>query len=142
MDPITTTHQFQVSIDSTNLGMWTECSGIEAQYDIEEYVEGGQNFFTHKLPGRIKYGNITLKRAIDGRSGEVAAWFNSVLLQSASRTTGSITLLGEDHEQLARWSISDVIPVKWSGPSLDADKGIIAEESLELAHHGFVFEAF
>jgi phage tail-like protein len=30
-------------------------SGLSVEYDMEEFKEGGENRFTHKLPGRTKY---------------------------------------------------------------------------------------
>ncbi len=130
---------FHVTIDNADIGHWTGCKGLTASYEIEEYTEGGQNLFTHKLPGRITFENITLTRSVDESSGQVAAWFNSLNQQSFVRGTASITLYDGDHEKVASWSVSDVVPVKWSGPSLEAGQNRVAEETLELAHHGFTF---
>jgi hypothetical protein len=33
-----------------------------------------------------------------------------------------------------------VIPVKWQGPSFSAESAKVATETLEIAHHGFMFE--
>mgnify|MGYP001823766526 CR=1 FL=1 len=40
--------------------------------------------------------------------------------------------------EVASWSLADVIPVRWTGPSLDVDANSVATESLELAHNGFL----
>ena len=129
---------FEVQIDGHSIGLWTECTGLVAQYQIEEYEEGGQNMFVHKLPGRLKFENIKLKRALDGQSGKVASWFASVHHSSVVRTTASITLLDPELEKVADWHLMDVVPVRWSGPSLNAGQNAVAEEELELAHHGFI----
>ncbi len=128
---------FYVTVDAMDIGAWTECSGLAASYEVEEYVEGGQNSFVHKLPGRLKYDNIKLKRQLDADSAKVARWFSS-LQQSGSRSTASITAYDGDLEVVASWSLVDVIPVRWTGPSLSADGGKVGSEELELAHHGFM----
>jgi len=128
---------FYVTVDAMDIGMWTECSGLSAKYEIEEYEEGGQNLFVHKLPGRLKYDNIKLKRPVDADSAKVARWFGS-LRRSASRSTGSITAYDENVEIIAQWQLVDVIPVSWSGPSFSVDGAKVGTEELELAHHGFM----
>jgi len=35
-----------------------------------------------------------------------------------------------------RWNLLDAFPVKWEGPSFNADDASIVMQSLELAHHG------
>ena len=35
------------------------------------------------------------------------------------------------------WELTDVVPVRWTGPSLNSDSSKVAAETLELAHHGF-----
>lgn len=128
---------FFVTVDAMDIGSWTECGGLSAKYEIEDYVEGGQNGFVHKLPGRLTYTNVTLKRTVDGESGKVAAWFAS-LQRSASASTASITAYDDNIEVIATWNLVDVIPVSWKGPSFGVDSGRIGIEELELAHHGFL----
>ena len=36
------------------------------------------------------------------------------------------------------WTLTGVIPVRWTGPSLSVDSPKVATETLELAHHGFL----
>jgi phage tail-like protein len=136
---IAVTYLFHVTIDGQDIGMWTECNGLSAQYEIEEYEEGGQNMFVYKLPGRIKYENIKLKRALDEQSGRVAKWFSMVnMAAAAARSTASIEVFDLNLDPVANWRRADVLPVKWTGPSFKADNTSVATEELELAHHGFL----
>ena len=52
--------RFKVAIDGHELGNWQKCDGLNVEYDIQEYREGGQNGFVHRLPGRAKYENVKL----------------------------------------------------------------------------------
>jgi phage tail-like protein len=128
---------FYVTVDAMDIGTWTECSGLSAKYDVDDYEEGGQNRFVHKLPGRLKYTNAKLKRAVDADSAKVARWFSS-LAKTGARSTASITAYDGDLEVMATWGLVDVIPVSWSGPSFSVDGGKVGIEELELAHHGFM----
>ena len=59
---------FEVQIPGLNLkiGYFTQITGFSAQLDVLEYPEGGVNDYVHRLPTRIKQGNITLKRGVTG----------------------------------------------------------------------------
>lgn len=132
-------HLFQVEIDALDIGLWTECSGLQATYEVTTYPEGGQNMFEHRMMGRLKYDNIKLKRPLDDQTELVAGWFTSVHVTSLVRATGSITVFNAASEKIATWSLIDVIPVRWSAPTFTASSTSAAYEELELAHHGFTY---
>lgn len=128
---------FHVRIDAADVGVWTECSGLTATYEVEEFKEGGQNGFVHKLPGRLTFSNIQLKRPLDKQSGMLASWFASVPVTPV-RSTASITALDSNLDPVTVWNVVDVVPVSWTGPSFTSTGSSLAVEQLELAHHGFV----
>jgi phage tail-like protein len=128
--------RFEVVIDDVELGAFTECEGLAAEYEIHEYEEGGQNSYVHKLPGRLKFPTIRLTRAVDEKSKKLAKWFTSV--QGSGRKTGSITALNSAGEEVARWQLIGIYPARWIGPSFSVLGGAVAKESLELAHNGFM----
>src|SRR6185295_2529753 len=47
-----------------NEASFQSASGLSVEYDTEEYKEGGENRFTHKLPFRTKYADMVLKRGM------------------------------------------------------------------------------
>jgi phage tail-like protein len=55
-----------------------------------------------------------------------------------TRTEAEITAMGVDGREIASWKLEGVIPVRWSGPSLNVETAKVATETLELAHHGFL----
>ena len=130
--------RFDVTVDGVEIGSFSEVDGLQAEYEVEEYIEGGQNDYVHRLRGRMKYTNIRLKRAVNGDSGDLAGWFTSFGPSgSGDRTTGSIKAINGNSDVVATWSLRDVWPVKYSGPALGSSKSEVALETLELAHHGF-----
>ncbi len=130
--------RFQVVVDRVgSLGDWQKCEGLTVEYDIQEYKEGGQNAFVHRLPGRAKYQNVKLSRPIDSHSSDVAKWIARVQRERV-RTTASITVLDAAGTEVTRWNLTDVFPAKWSGPTLDVTGNQVAVEVLEIAHNGFI----
>lgn len=124
---------FLVSIGEP-LGFFMECSGLEVEWEVFEYNEGGLNDFVHKLRGRSKYPNLVLRR---GFTSETALfdWFRECREKTARRQV-DITLRDYQSQPLRTWSFDGAWPVKWTGPSLNAKAGEAATESLEIAHHG------
>ena len=59
---------------SPNDARFQSVSGLSVEYDTEEYKEGGENRFTHKLPGAHQVRDLVLKRGMLTGS-EVVTWF-------------------------------------------------------------------
>ncbi len=135
MDPVISLH-FEVIIDGCPIGSFTECSGLGAEYAVKDHEEGGQNGAIVKLLGKLKFPNITLKRALDMNSPPIAIWFDTIRLNPL-RTTAQIVALTPDGLPARVWHIFDVVPVKWTGPQFSSTGNAVAIETLELAHHGF-----
>jgi phage tail-like protein len=132
------TLRFKVTIDhKTDLGNWSKCDGLSVEYDIFEYKEGGENGFIHRLPGRRKYQNIKLTRPLDSQSAKVATWVSKKEGPLAGHTA-EIAVLDAQGGTVAAWTLSDVFPARWSGPTLDIGGKDVAYEILELAHNGFL----
>ena len=134
---------FVVTLDDMNLGAFNSCEGLGAEVVLEQREEGGNNGFVWQLPTRIKYPNIKLTRPLGRGTEQVAAWFTSTLTAGArktgaARTTGHITAKRGDGSVVATWGLLDVIPVRWTGPSLNPETPKAATETLEIAHHGFL----
>ena len=134
---------FKFSMDMVGeIGAFTECSGLSVDIEVEELKEGGQNQFVHKLPSRMKWPNIVLKRGITD-TNNLFDWFSKCSGDGFSnentlkRSDGAIELVDSQGQPLRTWSFDGAFPVKWSGPTLAASSRDAATEQLEIAHHGF-----
>ncbi len=140
VDPFAT-FKFHVEIGDIKEAAFSECSGLEIATDVFEYQEGGLNEFSHKLPGRTKLSNVTLKRGF-AASNELYNWYLEMeqdLLQGKSITRKQVTITlysASEREELISWTLQDAFPVKWVGPAFKAGEAGVAVETLELAHHG------
>lgn len=139
---------FLFEVDGVQIGMFGEVSGLEVNVEVATYVEGGTNGYAHKLPGRMEWPNIVLKRGITD-SDALFSWVNKTAgpgfesnKNKLTRSTGAITVIGSDGSRLRSWNLQDVFAVRWRGPSFDVSSGDRLDEELELAHHGFTAKTY
>lgn len=115
-------------------------SGLSVEYDIEEYKEGGENRFTHKLPVRTKYADLVLKRGMLTGS-EVFDWFFRAFRDRDFKPTDlNIVLLNEKGEPLRTWKVAHAVPKKWQVSDLNASENSLVIETLELSYRYFTVQ--
>jgi len=134
---------FQVEFkDMGNKGLdvnFQSVTGLEATIDVETIKEGGENRFEHGLPGRTKYASLNLKRgALTSNESAVTQWcihaFRDNLVRPVDLT---ITLLGQQHQPLVVWEVIHAWPKSWKFNELNAEKGEVFLETLELQYNRF-----
>jgi phage tail-like protein len=112
-------------------------SGLTVEYDMEEFKEGGENRFTHKLPVRTKFADLVLKRGMLTDS-EVTKWCLAAFRDRDFKPADiSIILMNEKSEPLRTWNITHAIPKKWLVSDLNANDNAIVVETLELMYRYF-----
>jgi phage tail-like protein len=123
----------------TNLGTavagFSECSGLEATLEVEDYREGGRNNAVLRFPTRVTWASIRLRRGVT-LSDELWNWHNGFVEGHGKRRDGIITLQDDLHQDVKVWSFTRGLPVKWTGPSLDAARSGVAIEELDISHEG------
>jgi phage tail-like protein len=135
--------KFFLTVGELEIGAFTEVSGLAVQIDVEELAEGGQNAYTHKLLGRMKWPNITFKRGLTD-TDKLFTWllkYSGSGLTGAGNTiveeTGSIVVYDQKGKPFRTWTLTGVKPVRWTGPKLAASSRDLAIEELEVCHSGF-----
>lgn len=142
------TGQFIFEVDGVRVGAFTEVSGLQVEVDLaDEIKEGGQNEFVHRLPGRLKWSNLLLKRGTTV-DNHLFDWFKRSSGEGfeanrgrLERTTAALSMVDGRGSVLRTWVFFDAFPVKWSGPKFAAASSEVASEELEVAHHGFRVDA-
>jgi phage tail-like protein len=114
---------------------FSECSGLEASIQTEDYQEGGNNSTTLKFPKHIAYTSIRLKRGIT-TSDDMWQWFSDFIDGKGKRKDGMITLRDEQQKAVKTWQFKRGLPVKWTGPTLNATQSQLAIQELEISHEG------
>jgi phage tail-like protein len=122
-------------VGSSPSGGFSECSGLEMSMDIEEYKEGGNNATILRFPTRVKWANLRLKRGV-ALTDDLWRWHFGFVRGQVVRRDGVVTLQDEQQNPVKMWSFTRGLPVKWTGPSLNATQNQVAIEELEIAHEG------
>ena len=133
---------FLVEVDGEDIGSFLELSGLEVHVNVETYDEGGQNEFVRKLPGRLEWQNVILKRGLV-QSDNLLAWLResggegfAAKGNKLARTSAAITLMYADGTRIRSWELAEAFPVRWTGPRLAVSAVTGLTEELEIAHHG------
>lgn len=132
---------FQVEWGGTRIG-FAEVSGLNATVEVIEYREGAHAEYTPmKMPGRVVYDDVVLKRGIIENDGEFFAWFNTIQLHKVERRSVTISLLNEAHEPVMVWKLRNAFPARIEGPHLKASGNEVAIETIVLSHEGISVES-
>jgi len=133
-DPYTA-FNFLVEIEGLLVGGFSEVSGLQIETEVEEYREGGQNGYIHKLAGPTRYpANLVLKHGLTDIDS-LWGWHQEIVKGNIARKNGTIYLLRRQLPAMW-WDFKGAYPVKWTGPELRADANNVAVETVELVHHG------
>ncbi len=131
--------RFLVEIDGIIQAGFSEATIPDSTQEPIEYREGNEPPTVRKLPGLVKYGNVTLKWGITD-SLELYNWRKLVeqgKMKDARRNM-AIILMDEEGNPAARWEFSEVWPSKYDAPDLNAKGTDIAIETLEIVHEGMI----
>ena len=143
-------YNFWVEVDGMDgiKARFSDVSGLKG--DVEEYEikEGGLNYRTHVLPGRVKWGPVTLKKGLTDDT-DLEDWFKATVQNSntgydastrgaasGNRKTVKITLLNRDMSARKSWNIRNAWIKSWQGTALNGNGSEMAIETFVLNHEG------
>lgn len=112
-----------------------EVSGLGIEVTVQEYRAGNSAVNSSiKIIGMHKVSDVTLKRGVIGTL-DLYTWLDAVRTgtQNMGRTV-TITLRSEDRQTDAmKWKLTNVVPIKYTGPSLNGKGTDVAIEELVLS---------
>lgn len=107
---------------------FSECDGLELRRSLITVREGGDEQSTRLVPGRESFGIVRLRRGMTSNFDLWTWWEQGV------RATGDVVVLAPDLvAERVRFRLHRCVPVKLTGPTLNAQSSAVAIESLELA---------
>jgi phage tail-like protein len=115
-------------------GAFAECDGLEMTMEPKTFREGGNNQEQHHLIGPISYSQLTLKR---GMTDNLDLWNWFAAAGQPGRTSianGRVTISDPSGRPRVTFTLSNCLPVKMRGPSLNAKDGQIAIEEMQLVY--------
>jgi len=124
-----------------------EVSGISAEWQTEEIQEGGENRFSYKVPGRVKYDNLVLKRGLVVWPSPLGIWCRYRLSNSLNNIKASdklspknimVQLLDANSKvPIMAWFFSGALPLKWEVSEFKSQDSSIVVETLSFSYNYF-----
>jgi phage tail-like protein len=131
-------NNFVVEIEGLLVGGFSDCTGLQVELETHEYREGGQNDYLHRFVGATRHPLLVLKHGLSPIDG-LWGWHQDVAAGNIQRRNGTIYLLNQAGQiPVMSWDVLDALPLKWTGPTLNAESAAVAFESVELTHRGLV----
>jgi phage tail-like protein len=131
---------FTIDFGGTVAGAFRECTWLGSENEVVEYKASGDKgkYVMKKVPGRMKWNNITLKRGITDTM-DMWKWRGQVEEGKVdqARKNGSIIMHDQQGNSVARWDFVNAWPSKITGPSANATNNEVGIEELEITHEGY-----
>lgn len=125
---------YRLERDGAVVGFFTECSGIGSENEVVEFRDGTSDIVT-KIPGRLKWENIVLKRGITSDL-QIWNWREEVVRGEAPRSALTITMLRRRIGPVAVWHFQNAWPSKITGPQPKSDDNSFGVEEVTIVHEG------
>jgi phage tail-like protein len=126
--------RFKVQLPGVDIGRFRECTGLAVEIECKDYNEGGVNDHVHKLPTRMKYPNLVLKRGVTYEDALIKWLWKTQ--HETQRVNVTVSLMGQNGQAVREWVFNEAFPIKWTGPNLNAGSNQVATETLEIVHAG------
>jgi phage tail-like protein len=128
---------FLLEIDGVESAGFRDVELPEGRIDAVEYREGAdRTSVARKLPGRVEYGQLVLRRGFAGND-DLYQWWEGMVQGNIVRRTVAVVLLDEERQEVARWLLRRAWPSKLQAGDLHALGNEVVIETLELTHEGF-----
>lgn len=131
---------FGLDLSGKVAGWFTECSGLGSENEVVEHkvvTEDGKQVI-QKIPGRLKWSDITLKRGI---TAEMDIWEWRKLVEdgdmSSARTNCTVTMYDANLQPKARWDLVNAWPSKVTGPTQKSDSNEFGVEEVVIVSEGY-----
>ena len=116
-----------------------EVSGLTSTMEVDDYAEGGENRFSHKLPKTVSHPNLVLKRGVASKMSPLVIWSKETLEAGLAKPIQPkdivVMLLDEKRLPVRTWSLSNCWPLKWEVAGFESTSNKLAIETMELAYN-------
>jgi phage tail-like protein len=131
------TVKFSTSMGNSDTS-FKEVSGIKKVVSTEEYNEGGENAYVFKLPKKVTYTPLVLKRGIAKLDSPLVKWCKSIMestvMDSVCCMPLWIYLMDENSHPIRGWSFVNAFPIVWEVETFDSLKNEVAIESITFEY--------
>src|SRR3989344_1586831 len=133
-DPIGN-YNFRVEIDGVDAGHFSSVDGLSIEQEVIEY-QNVDDPLTRKRPGRVKYGDITLKRALTEDSAFLD-WITASQRGEKQTKSCSLTIEDKKGDEVRRYNFFECFPTSWKMGSLDGKGNDVLTEEVVIVIEQF-----
>lgn len=106
-------------------------SGLSKEVNVVEYDESAFEY-THKLPGKTKFGEVTMERGMFSDSSMLDQM--KVIQNPDYRTTMIVQLMDRFGNVQRTWKLAEAWISKWEGSDFDATSDDVAIETITVQY--------
>ena len=122
--------RYRIRIQGFTGVVFDEIEGLSGSIEMVEFQDG-EDLVLRKRPGRVRFGDITLRRGLLDQSQFYTWWYAARAGKEARRGLG-IEFLDERNRIVMRWRMQ-AWPVSWEISARGAKGNFVALESFTLA---------
>ena len=131
---------FKVEWDSKEM-LFQEVSGLDVSTTPIEYRVGNSKVFAPvKMPGLLKYGDVTMKKGVFQGDNDFWKWFVQIKGNVIKRVPVTISLLDEKQGPTMVWKLVNAWPSKLTSTDLKSTGNEVAIETIVVTHEGLTIE--
>jgi phage tail-like protein len=141
LQDVLVTFHFALDVSGAVQGTFAEVSGLGSENEVVENkvsMGAGAKDVIKKIPGRLKYNDVTLKRGI---TDNMDMWNWRKMIEKgdvvSARKNATITMYDTLGKAIARWNLTNAWPSKISGPSIKADSSEMGVEELTITFEDY-----
>jgi phage tail-like protein len=133
-DPLVGFH-FMIEVQGEVSGLFTEIAGLGSESEVIDHkvVDEQGHEFIQKIPGRMKYTDVTLKRGI---TAVMDFWTWRAKVEAGdlvgARKNGTITMFDQSYTPVAQWTFENGWPSKVTGPNFQSDSNAYGVEEMTV----------
>jgi len=125
-------YNFRLEIGGVPEAYFHECANIGVKVQALKWRSGGNNQVVHRLPGRVEYGDVTLRYGLT-KSSDMWKWLQTAVEGKVERKNISIVLLDNDGTTaVVTWHLNSAWISEWKGSTLNALGNEVAIEEMVL----------
>lgn len=132
-------HHFALEVQGLVSATFSECSGLDTSNEVIEHIENDQTGAQKitKLVGRLKWGDITLKRGVTDNM-DLWNWRKQVIdgQIDIARKDASILMMDAMDQQIARIDIKRCWPAGYKSSDVKSADNSVMIETVTLTHEG------
>lgn len=140
-DPIGN-YNFSVTIDGVEAGHFMGVDGLSIENEVIEYQDG-DDALCRKRPGRVKYGDVTLKKGYVA-STVLNNWIEQARIGNGHYERKNMSIVLHDNSKRAggaaeikRWNCFECFPKSWKMSALDGKGNDVLTEEMVICIEWF-----